>query len=135
MISIQTRSESVQSSTPQNKVNSHPKCDRSSSVTKSAVNVKLQRQPTEESETQNLLPTSTVESAASLSCSDSLADESAKYGAKPGSSQVPIAGALFVATCLGTPVIALTGLKLGMFAAVGGGIMGFATGKMFAEHE
>jgi hypothetical protein len=52
-----------------------------------------------------------------------------------GSSQVPIAGALFVATCLGTPVIALTGLKLGMFAAMGGGIMGFATGKMFAEHE
>ena len=49
--------------------------------------------------------------------------------------QVPIAGALFVATCLGTPVIALTGLKMGMFAAVGGGIMGFATGKMFAEHE
>jgi len=57
------------------------------------------------------------------------------YGAKHGASQVPIAGALFVATCLGTPVIALTGLKLGMFAAVGGGIMGFATGKMFAEHE
>ena len=57
------------------------------------------------------------------------------YGGKHGSSQVPIAGALFVATCLGTPVIALTGLKLGMFAAVGGGIMGFATGKMFAEHE
>ena len=49
--------------------------------------------------------------------------------------QVPIAGALFVATCLGTPVIALTGLKMGMFAAVGGGVMGFATGKMFAEHE
>ena len=50
-------------------------------------------------------------------------------------SQMPIATALFVATCLGTPAIALTGLKLGMFAAVGGGIMGFATGKMFAEHE
>ena len=40
-----------------------------------------------------------------------------------------------MATCLGTPVIALTGLKMGMFAAMGGGIMGFATGKMFAEHE
>ena len=48
---------------------------------------------------------------------------------------MPIATALFVATCLGTPAIALTGLELGMFAAVGGGIMGFATGKMFAEHE
>ena len=54
---------------------------------------------------------------------------------KPDYSQVPIAGALFVATCLGTPVIALTGLKMGIFAAVGGGVMGFATGKMFAEHE
>ena len=54
---------------------------------------------------------------------------------KPDYSQVPIAGALFVATCLGTPVIALTGLKMGVFAAVGGGVMGFATGKMFAEHE
>ena len=54
---------------------------------------------------------------------------------KPDYSQVPIAGALFVATCLGTPVIALTGLKMGVFAAVGGGVMGFATGKMFAGHE
>ena len=54
---------------------------------------------------------------------------------KPDYSQVPIAGALFVATCLGTPVIALTGLEMGVFAAVGGGVMGFATGKMFAEHE
>jgi hypothetical protein len=60
---------------------------------------------------------------------------SGRYGPVHGSSQVPIAGALFVATCLGTPVIALTGLKLGMFAAMGGGIMGFATGKMFAEDE
>ena len=49
--------------------------------------------------------------------------------------KIPIAGALFVATCLGTPVIALTGLKMGMFAAMGGGIMGFATGKLFADHE
>ena len=29
----------------------------------------------------------------------------------------------------------MAGLKLGMFAAVGGGIMGYTTGKMFAEHE
>ena len=29
----------------------------------------------------------------------------------------------------------VAGLKLGMFAAIGGGIMGYTTGKMFAEHE
>ena len=49
--------------------------------------------------------------------------------------QVPIAGGLVVATFVGGPVIFLAGLKLGMFAAIGGGIMGYATGKMFAEHE
>ena len=119
--------------TPNNQANSHPNTAPSSYITKHSVTCKLHRQSTEESETQCLLPSS--EHEASPSCSDSLADESAQYGAKPGSSQVPVAGALFVATCLGTPVIALTGLKLGLFAAVGGGIMGFATGKMFAEHE
>ena len=29
----------------------------------------------------------------------------------------------------------MAGLKLGMFAAIGGGMMGYTTGKMFAEHE
>ena len=53
----------------------------------------------------------------------------------PTLPQVPIAGGLVVATFLGGPVIFLAGLKLGMFAAIGGGIMGYATGKMFAEHE
>ena len=57
------------------------------------------------------------------------------YRREASGSQVPIAGALFIATCVGSPVTALAGLKLGMFAAVGGAIMGFATGKMFAEHE
>ena len=59
---------------------------------------------------------------------------------------------MFIATCVGGPAILGTisgyssvktyhvpvlvaGLKLGMFAAVGGGIMGYTTGKMFAEHE
>ena len=70
-----------------------------------------------------------VESTDSFTTTDTQAKQ------EGGSSQVPVATALFVATCLGTPAIALTGLKLGMFAAVGGGIMGFATGKMFAEHE
>ena len=68
-----------------------------------------------------------------------------KYTPEPGGSQVsryahtplqvPIAGGLVVATFVGGPVIFLAGLKLGMFAAIGGGIMGYATGKMFAEHE
>ena len=52
------------------------------------------------------------------------------YKRERSGSQVPIAGALFIATCVGSPVTALAGLKLGMFAAVGGAIMGFATGKM-----
>ena len=105
------------------------------SSTKPLTNSSLHEQSADESETHLLLPASTPEHTSSLSPSSSLTSDSGQYGAKHGSSQVPVAGALFVATCLGTPVIALTGLKLGMFAAVGGGIMGFATGKMFAEHE
>jgi hypothetical protein len=54
---------------------------------------------------------------------------------EPGGSQIPIAGALFIATCLGSPVCVVAGLKLGMFAAIAGGVMGYTTGKMFAEHE
>ena len=44
-------------------------------------------------------------------------------------------GAVFIATCVGGPAVLVAGLKLGMFAAIGGGIMGYTTGKMFAEHE
>ena len=50
-------------------------------------------------------------------------------------NQVPMCAALFVATALGTPAIAFTGLKLGMAAALGGGMMGFFTGRVFAENE
>jgi len=71
----------------------------------------------------------------SVESTDSFTTTDTQGKQESSSSQVPVATALFVATCLGTPAIALTGLKLGMFAAVGGGIMGFATGKMFAEHE
>ena len=71
----------------------------------------------------------------SVESTDSFTTTDTQNKPEKSNSQVPIATALFVATCLGTPAIALTGLKLGMFAAVGGGIMGFATGKMFAEHE
>ena len=66
---------------------------------------------------------------------ESAEDVAEPYKRESSGSQVPIAGALFIATCVGSPVTALAGLKLGMFAAVGGAIMGFATGKMFAEHE
>ena len=44
-------------------------------------------------------------------------------------------GAVFIATCVGGPAVLVAGLKLGMFAAIGGGIMGYTTGKMFADHE
>ena len=42
-------------------------------------------------------------------------------------------GAMFIASCLGGPVAVLAGMKLGLFAAVGGGMVGYTTGKMFAE--
>ena len=48
---------------------------------------------------------------------------------------MPVFVGLICAGTLATPVILFMGLKLGMFAAIGGGIMGYATGKMFAEHE
>ena len=47
---------------------------------------------------------------------------------------LPMAGALLIASCLGGPVIFVAGLKLGMFAAIGGGIMGYTTGKMLEKH-
>ena len=50
-------------------------------------------------------------------------------------AMLPMAGAAFIATCIGGPAILVVGLKLGMFAAIGGGIMGYTTGKMFADHE
>ena len=54
---------------------------------------------------------------------------------EPGGSQVPVAGGLFIATVVGSPVCFVAGIKLGMFAAIAGGIMGYTTGKMFADHE
>ena len=74
-------------------------------------------------------------SSSSVSESQSQDSISKPFTREPGGSQVPVAGALFIATCLGSPVCVLAGLKLGMFAAVAGGIMGYTTGKMFAEHE
>ena len=92
---------------------------------------------------ETLLRQSTLESQPSIDSSNSSIysgtqsqeSSSKPFKREPGGSQIPIAGALFIATCLGSPVCAVAGLKLGMFAAVAGGIMGYTTGKMFAEHE
>ena len=45
-------------------------------------------------------------------------------------AMLPMAGAVFIATCIRGPAILVAGLRLGMFAAIGGGIMGYTTGKM-----
>ena len=50
-------------------------------------------------------------------------------------AMLPMGGAVFIAACVEGPAILVVGLKLGMFTAIGGGIMGYTTGKMFAEHE
>ena len=42
--------------------------------------------------------------------------------------------AVFIASVFGGPVCLIANLKLGMFAAIGGGIMGYTTGKMFSDH-
>ena len=52
-----------------------------------------------------------------------------------GGSSIPVAVGCFVATVVGTPVLFAAGIKLGMFAGIAGGAMGYTTGKMFADHE
>ena len=47
----------------------------------------------------------------------------------------PWPGAVFIAGCIGGPAILVAGLKLGICAAIGGGIMGYTTGKIVADHE
>ena len=37
---------------------------------------------------------------------------------------IPVFGGVLIASVLGGPVVFIAGLKLGMFAAIGGGIMG-----------
>ena len=41
---------------------------------------------------------------------------------------------MFIASCIGGPAILVAGLKLGICAAIGGGIMGYTTGRMFSDH-
>ena len=47
---------------------------------------------------------------------------------------IPIVCTVFIASVFGGPVCLIANLKLGMFAAIGGGIMGYTTGKMFSDH-
>ena len=51
-----------------------------------------------------------------------------------GVDVIPIVGGVFVGGVLGVPVMLIAGLKLGMFAAIGAGAMGYTTGKMFSDH-
>ena len=50
-------------------------------------------------------------------------------------SMLPMVAAAFIGTCIGGPAIFAAGLKLGVFAAMGAGAMGYTTGKMFADNE
>ena len=47
---------------------------------------------------------------------------------------IPITCAVMIASVFGGPVCLIANLKLGMFAAIGGGIMGYTTGRMFSDH-
>ena len=47
---------------------------------------------------------------------------------------IPIFCAVTIASILGGPVCLVANLKLGLFAAIGGGIMGYTTGRMFSDH-
>ena len=60
--------------------------------------------------------------------------EDKKDDEEDGVDVLPIVGGVIIATALGAPVIFVAGLKLGMFAAIGGGAMGYTTGKMFSDH-
>jgi len=50
-----------------------------------------------------------------------------------GMETLPILGGFSVALCLGAPVYLASNIKLALFAAIGGGIMGYTTGKMFSD--
>ena len=51
-----------------------------------------------------------------------------------GIETLPILGGFSVALVVGAPVYLAANIKLAMFAAIGGGIMGYTTGKMFSDH-
>ena len=63
--------------------------------------------------------------------------EEAEYDYNDNQSKIdviPIFCAVTIASILGGPVCLVANLKLGMFAAIGGGIMGYTTGRMFSDH-
>ena len=47
---------------------------------------------------------------------------------------IPIVCAVMIASVFGGPVCLIANLKLGMFVAIVGGIMGYTTGRMFSDH-
>ena len=62
------------------------------------------------------------------------ANKETKEKKEGGMDPIPVFGGVLIASVLGGPVVFIAGLKLGMFAAIGGGIMGYTTGKMFSDH-
>ena len=62
-------------------------------------------------------------------------EEVKPYSSSEGGGSIAMAVGIFVATVVGTPVFFAAGIKLGMFAGIAGGAMGYTTGKMFADHE
>ena len=62
-------------------------------------------------------------------------EELKPYTNTEGGGSIAMAVGIFVATVVGTPVFFAAGIKLGMFAGIAGGAMGYTTGKMFADHE
>ena len=47
---------------------------------------------------------------------------------------IPIVCAVMIASVFGGPVCLIANLKLGMFVAIVGGIMGYTTGRMVSDH-
>ena len=50
-----------------------------------------------------------------------------------GVDVLPILGGFSIAIVVGAPVYIVSNIKLAMFSAIGGGIMGYTTGKMFSD--
>ena len=62
-------------------------------------------------------------------------EEGKPYSGSEGGGSIPMAVGILIATVVGTPVFFAAGIKLGLFAGMAGGAMGYTTGKMFADHE
>ena len=50
-----------------------------------------------------------------------------------GIDVLPIVGGVSIALVVGAPVYIVSNIKLALFTAIGGGIMGYTTGKMFSD--